>query len=340
MCCMILNYELFKLVVNWLTFYIVRNSDNSQQDKLSDMMWSIWPELPGFGRKAAQFVDLLGYFTLKRSLSEDKASEFSKKAVCLLRKQNEILRNHPNSNVYRYSSFFPKHIFWQDLSYWTLWTRLRILIYQPWLLWSLQIKPVSTFNTNFPFLVKHRLLSGLVDFDGFYLESDPCLVCNNPEVPYSICKLSAVRSDARFSTTCQMVKLVSSHNISRISLRISDVKRQKMVGGMGTMKMIATTITPIPHEYFTSFRTWKTHGIGTFLDMKFSFHIWNGRIFPCKIPNLHAKWIGSKFVFTYETGDSHMKIYFTYEILISHMELKQFREELPFSYVKLHVKFL
>ena len=80
---------------------IIRNSDNFQQDKLSDMMWSIWPELPGFGRKAAQFVDLLGYFTIKRSLSEEKASEFSEKAVCLLRKQNEILRNHPNSNVYR-----------------------------------------------------------------------------------------------------------------------------------------------------------------------------------------------------------------------------------------------
>lgn len=29
-------------------------------------------------------------------------------------------------------------------------------------------------------------LSGLVEFDGFYLESDPCLVCNNPEVPFSV----------------------------------------------------------------------------------------------------------------------------------------------------------
>lgn len=29
-------------------------------------------------------------------------------------------------------------------------------------------------------------LSGLVEFDGFFLESDPCLVCNNPEVPLSV----------------------------------------------------------------------------------------------------------------------------------------------------------
>ena len=29
-------------------------------------------------------------------------------------------------------------------------------------------------------------LQMLVDFDGFYLESEPCLVCNDPEVPYNV----------------------------------------------------------------------------------------------------------------------------------------------------------
>ena len=65
------------------------------------MLWSVWPDLPAFGRKASQFVDLLGYFTIKRSLCDDKAAEFSEKAIALLKKQNEILRNHANSNVYR-----------------------------------------------------------------------------------------------------------------------------------------------------------------------------------------------------------------------------------------------
>lgn len=36
-------------------------------------------------------------------------------------------------------------------------------------------------------VVSCSTLSGLVEFDGFYLESDPCLVCNNPEVPFSVC---------------------------------------------------------------------------------------------------------------------------------------------------------
>ena len=29
-------------------------------------------------------------------------------------------------------------------------------------------------------------LTSLVDFDGYYLESDPCLVCNDPEVPFTV----------------------------------------------------------------------------------------------------------------------------------------------------------
>lgn len=37
-------------------------------------------------------------------------------------------------------------------------------------------------------------LSGLVEFDGYYLESDPCLVCNNPEVPFCVSDLFNVDS--------------------------------------------------------------------------------------------------------------------------------------------------
>lgn len=41
-------------------------------------------------------------------------------------------------------------------------------------------------------------LSGLVEFDGYYLESDPCLVCNNPEVPFCVSNTLS-RSVLRFS---------------------------------------------------------------------------------------------------------------------------------------------
>ena len=42
-------------------------------------MWSLWPDLPTYGRKASQFVDLLGYFALKTpQASEKKVGLFKK----------------------------------------------------------------------------------------------------------------------------------------------------------------------------------------------------------------------------------------------------------------------
>lgn len=52
--------------------FTYRNSNKAQQELLLDLMWSIWPELPAYGRKAAQFVDLLGYFSLKTAQTEKK----------------------------------------------------------------------------------------------------------------------------------------------------------------------------------------------------------------------------------------------------------------------------
>lgn len=131
----------------------------------------------------------------------------------------------------------------------------------------------------------HSILQGLVDFDGYYLEHDPCLVCNNPEIPFAVCwkfdfyyfqlfyrvhyilrhnnvsgelynnslhrhyvllwtkmfygckncivlqniKLSSIKVDSKFTTTMQIVKLSGSHTISRITLKITDLKRAKMV---------------------------------------------------------------------------------------------------------------
>ena len=90
-------------------------------------MWSLWPQLPSHGRKAAQFVDLLGFFSIKTLQDEKKIREFVQEAVQVLKSQNTTLATHPNSNIY-------------------------------------------------------GSLSQLVEFNGYYLESDPCLVCNNPEV--------------------------------------------------------------------------------------------------------------------------------------------------------------
>lgn len=47
----------------------------------------------------------------------------------------------------------------------------------------------------------YSALSNYVELDGYFLESEPCLVCNNPEVPMATIKLSTIRvrdEDATF----------------------------------------------------------------------------------------------------------------------------------------------
>ncbi|XP_043220427.1 E3 ubiquitin-protein ligase UBR4-like isoform X2 [Amphibalanus amphitrite] len=157
-----------------LVLSIYRNAPPADRESLVELLWKLWPLLPSYGRKAAQFVDLLGYMSLKTTEAEDKVSAYMEHAMEMLRTQNQQLANHANGQLY-------------------------------------------------------AGLAALVEFDGYYLESEPCLVCNNPEVPYSQLKLSNVKVDSRYTTTTQLVKLVGSHTISRIFLRIGDLKRSKMV---------------------------------------------------------------------------------------------------------------
>lgn len=151
-----------------------RNCGPTDQEVLLDLLWRLWPLVPAYGRKAAQFVDLLGYFCLKTPHAGKKMHTYMEQAVAVLHAQNQLLARHPNANLY----------------------------------------------VN---------LAQFVELDGYYLESEPCLVCNNPEVPMATIKLSSIKVDSKFTTTTQIVKLVGSHTISRITLRIGDLKRTKMV---------------------------------------------------------------------------------------------------------------
>lgn len=161
-----------------LILAIYKNSKIPEQQRLLTLLWKLWPMLPSYGRKAAHFVDLLGYFSLRFTQaapdSEQQMSEYVNRAMEVLRAQNQLLAHHPNANLYSHMSQF-------------------------------------------------------VELEGFYLESQPCLVCNNPEVPLAIIKLGSIKVDSKFTTTTQIVKLLGSHTISKISVRIGDLKRTKMV---------------------------------------------------------------------------------------------------------------
>lgn len=75
----------------------------------------------------------------------------------------------------------------------------------------------------------YNQLAQFIQLDNYYLETTPCDVCNYPELPFSNIKLSAVKTDSKYTPNTCYIKLISAHNISSMSLRIIDSKRTKMV---------------------------------------------------------------------------------------------------------------
>ena len=48
-------------------------------------------------------------------------------------------------------------------------------------------------------------------------------------MPFTTVKYTTLKADVRFTTSSQIIKLIGSHVINRFTLRISDIKRTKMV---------------------------------------------------------------------------------------------------------------
>lgn len=94
---------------------------------------------------------------------------------------------------------------------------------------------LQTIKNLFKLLADHPsshfypYLHYILDTDGYYFDREPCLECNNVEIQPSTLKLSAIKADARFSTCSMILKLIQSYCISKIFLRITDIKKSKMV---------------------------------------------------------------------------------------------------------------
>ncbi|KAI6653919.1 E3 ubiquitin-protein ligase UBR4 isoform X2 [Oopsacas minuta] len=94
---------------------------------LLGLFWSMSEYMLTFGQKATQFVELLSHCTLVSPPEEIQDNGCITLSVNLLKRLNEKVFSHPNSNIY-------------------------------------------------------QILSTIVELDGYFLESQPCLICNNPEV--------------------------------------------------------------------------------------------------------------------------------------------------------------
>ncbi|EJW88782.1 hypothetical protein WUBG_00304 [Wuchereria bancrofti] len=61
------------------------------------------------------------------------------------------------------------------------------------------------------------------------LSKSPCLICSDSDHPMEQLKLSAIKLDSRFTTSAQMIKLMGHFEVSRIIIRLGEIKRTKMV---------------------------------------------------------------------------------------------------------------
>ncbi|KAI5665767.1 hypothetical protein M9H77_15620 [Catharanthus roseus] len=75
----------------------------------------------------------------------------------------------------------------------------------------------------------YNTLSSLVEFDGYYLESEPCVACSSPEVPYTRMKLESLKSETKFTDNRIIVKCTGSYTIQNVTMNVHDARKSKSV---------------------------------------------------------------------------------------------------------------
>lgn len=75
----------------------------------------------------------------------------------------------------------------------------------------------------------YNVLSTLVEFDGYYLESEPCVACSMPEVAYSRMKLESLKSETKFTDNRIIVKCSGSYTIQNVTMNVHDARKSKSV---------------------------------------------------------------------------------------------------------------
>lgn len=75
----------------------------------------------------------------------------------------------------------------------------------------------------------YNTLSSLVEFDGYYLESEPCVACSSPEVPYARMKLESLKSETKFTDNRIIVKCTGSYTIQSVTMNVHDARKSKSV---------------------------------------------------------------------------------------------------------------
>lgn len=93
---------------------------------------------------------------------------------------------------------------------------------------------VETFRSQNELLGNHpnshiySTLQNLVEFEGYYLDSQPCLICNDPEQTWYWVRLDGLQAEKKSTDSTQMTRFTGSYAIQSIILKILDGKKGKM----------------------------------------------------------------------------------------------------------------
>ena len=161
----------------------------------------MWPDMPTYGRKSAQFVDLLSYCTISTPHIIEKVSNLCCQlwslsslflsvclclCLCLSLSLSLSLSLPPSPPSLPLSlSIFP-------LTSLIVHTHTHTHTLQEPLCQSYVERAIALLKVQNGVVATHQnshiysQLMSMVDFDGYYLENKPCLVCNNPEIAYSV----------------------------------------------------------------------------------------------------------------------------------------------------------
>ncbi|UMM10762.1 hypothetical protein L5515_000390 [Caenorhabditis briggsae] len=76
----------------------------------------------------------------------------------------------------------------------------------------------------------YRLMSELgLGWKAIQFDRNPCLVCFQTKGSHDVVKMTSMRQDARYSPNTMIYKLISNYEISKVTIKLSDVKRTKTI---------------------------------------------------------------------------------------------------------------
>eukprot|EP00850_Spirogloea_muscicola_P019673 SM000196S05365 [mRNA] locus=s196:186709:205871:+ [translate_table: standard] len=170
------------------------HGDHNLRSQLLKVVLGAIPDLPSFGPNVVQFSDLLSW-TLARGKVQATDKVFDGQAGSA--EESKIIESCLNEVVIG-----------------------NILA---------TLKEQNELLANHPESKMYNDLQTLVDFEGYYLESEPCLACSSPDNTFTRMKLESLKSETKFTDNRILVKFSGSHAVRSLSMEIHDGRKSKSI---------------------------------------------------------------------------------------------------------------